>query len=346
MDGTYSSVEEVLAHFGVKGMRWGVRKSSPGGAETKEPKGELVLEHTFKSGDKLSIRKDPPSLLMRGLMRLAPNKYKDTERDFPSFTFYDKSGTKVGNGSFTRMSKTDLYLDWVGVKSKHRGKGYASAAMKGVIKYAQSEGVKKLTLEVPNNAPDARHIYEKLGFRSNGKDTPSEGAHDPFGGLQGMEMRVPQKRIKHNDASDDVWEEQFADEFAQILIENFGSSGGTMAQSDDVEAFLAHFGVLGMKWGKRKTPLPVSAEAKQKQGIKDKVKKTKVSSVTNAQLQTAIRRMQLEQDFKRLSVNEKSGVSRWISSMLLEAGKREVQAQVAKKLTVEALKKVATAGAA
>jgi hypothetical protein len=60
--------------------------------------------------------------------------------------------------------------------------------------------------------------------------------------------------------------------------------------------------------------------------------------------------MQLEQDFKRLAVNEKSQISRMVSSMLLEAGKREVQAYAAKKLTVGAVKglvkKAATGGVA
>lgn len=112
-----------------------------------------------------------------------------------------------------------------------------------------------------------------------------------------------------------------------------------------VDDVLSHFGIKGMKWGQRKAR-PVSADAKQKQGIKDKVKKNKVSSVSNADLQTAIRRMQLEQDFKRLSVNEKSGVARWISSTMLEIGKREVQTQAAKAVAGVVAKKLATGGVA
>src|SRR5688572_26098255 len=112
-----------------------------------------------------------------------------------------------------------------------------------------------------------------------------------------------------------------------------------------VDDFLLHFGIKGMKWGKRKAH-PVTAEAKQKLGVKEKVKKTKVGSVTNADLQSAIKRMQLEQDFKRLSVNEKSGVARWISSTLLEIGKREVQAQAAKAVAGAVAKKIATGGVA
>jgi uncharacterized Fe-S cluster-containing MiaB family protein len=118
-----------------------------------------------------------------------------------------------------------------------------------------------------------------------------------------------------------------------------------MDPAGNVEDVLAHFGIKGMRWGKKKAR-PLSTEAKVKAGVKEKVKKDKVGSVTNKQLQDAIRRMQLEQDFKRLSVNEKSGVARWLSSTMLEIGKREVQAYAAKKVAAAIAKKVATGGVA
>lgn len=336
-------VNDFLAHFGVKGMKWGVRKgdSSP---TPKAPKGgELVLEKKFKTGDHLSIYKMPPSGLARLFSRLSKNYAQDV-KNYPQFNFYDKAGVKVGEGAFVR-ERDKLHLDWITVKTKHRGKGYASAAMKGVVKYAQNQGIKKLTLEVPGNAPDARHIYEKLGFRSNGKDTPSDGPLDPWGGLFGMEYNVPQKAVKHTDISEEQWEEQFAEEFAQMLIQHFGSSGGSMEQTDGYEDFLAHFGIKGMKWGvRRKNLRPVSSDARSKATIKEKVKKNKVSSVSNADLQTAIRRMQLEQDYKRLATNEKPAITRWLASTMLEIGKREVQAAAAKKVAGVVARKVVTGG--
>lgn len=329
-------------------MRWGVRKSDPA-AGPKVPKGaELVLERNMKTGDKLSIYRMPPSGISKVLSRMSKNYAKDV-KNYPQFNFYDKSGARVGEGAFVRK-KDELYLDWITVKTKHRGKGYASAAMKGVVKYAQKEGIKKMTLEVPGNAPDAQHIYGKLGFKLNGKDSPPEvmpnGIPDPWGGLKGMEYNVPQKRVKHAElTAEEQWEEDFAEEFAAILIEQFGTSGGSMEQSDELINFLAHYGIKGMRWGQRKKqPRPISTDAKAKSEVKDRVKKDKISAISNADLQATIRRMQLEQDFKRLAVNEKPQLQRMVSSILLEAGKREVQAYAAKKLTVAAIKKVATGG--
>lgn len=102
------------------------------------------------------------------------------------------------------------------------------------------------------------------------------------------------------------------------------------------EDFLAHYGVKGMKWGRKKgTP---SADAAKSTAVRTTAKKAGVKSVSNKDLQEAINRMRLEQDFKRLSVNEKSPVTRWVSSTLLEVGKREVQAQVAKKVAKTVVK--------
>lgn len=113
------------------------------------------------------------------------------------------------------------------------------------------------------------------------------------------------------------------------------------------EDFLAHYGVKGMKWGvRRKKNNPASSDSASATSTRTAAKKKGVHTVSNAELQAAIRRMQLEQDFKRLSVNEKSVVSRWVASTLLEIGKREVQQRVAKKVAGAALKKAATGGAA
>lgn len=124
-------------------------------------------------------------------------------------------------------------------------------------------------------------------------------------------------------------------------------TGNSIAIDNDrvtsVEDVLAHFGIKGMKWGRKKAR-PLSTEAKTKATVKAKVKKDKVGSVSNAQLQKAIERMRLEQDFKRLAVNEKSGVSRWIASTMMEIGKREVQAFAAKKVAAAVARKVATGG--
>lgn len=98
-----------------------------------------------------------------------------------------------------------------------------------------------------------------------------------------------------------------------------------------VDDFFAHYGVKGMHWGSRKKKNPASADAATKIATKKTVKKQGVHTVSNQDLQAAIRRMQLEQDFKRLSTNEKSVAARWVSSTLQDIGRQQVNAHVKKK---------------
>jgi hypothetical protein len=117
-----------------------------------------------------------------------------------------------------------------------------------------------------------------------------------------------------------------------------------MTQTKAVDDFLAHFGVKGMRWGSRKsgsgkeTP---SADSKASTDLRARAKKSKVTALSNAELQQAINRMNLEQQFKRLSVNERPAVTRFIASTMLEIGKREVQVGIAKKIGKVAAKAVA-----
>lgn len=119
--------------------------------------------------------------------------------------------------------------------------------------------------------------------------------------------------------------------------------GGAGRGVTSVADFLEHHGVKGMKWGKRKNA--PSADAAAANSIRTAAKKKGVHTVSNKDLQDAIRRMQLQQDFKRLTVNEKSPVTRWIASTLLEVGKREVQQRAVKKAAGFVVKKAATGGA-
>lgn len=115
------------------------------------------------------------------------------------------------------------------------------------------------------------------------------------------------------------------------------TSDSATGRVTSVADFLQHYGVKGMQWGKRKNP--ASSDAAASRTVRTAVKKKGIQTVTNKDLETAIQRMRLEQDFKRLKVNDQPAVTRWISSTLLEFGKREVQARVAKKIAGTVAKK-------
>lgn len=81
---------------------------------------------------------------------------------------------------------------------------------------------------------------------------------------------------------------------------------------------LYHYGVKGMKWGRKKglglrkslsglnlkkKPKVRSKERKYADALAGKVKKNSVTSLSNKELQTLTRRMQLENDYRRAADN-------------------------------------------
>jgi GNAT superfamily N-acetyltransferase len=79
----------------------------------------------------------------------------------------------------------ELNIVWIEIYNGYDGNHYATETMKAVIKWAKDNGYKKLTLEVPGISPNARHIYEKLGFKNTGKTLGNKD--DMWGGLTCME---------------------------------------------------------------------------------------------------------------------------------------------------------------
>lgn len=96
---------------------------------------------------------------------------------------YDANSNKIGDLQLFHESPTSLNITWLGINERSRGQGYAQAAMNMAENYARKSGLKQLTLEVPGISPDARHIYEKQGFKAIGKISDDD---DVWGGLTSM----------------------------------------------------------------------------------------------------------------------------------------------------------------
>ena len=179
---TLPTREEALAHFGVKGMRWGVRNSEKSVKELTGL-GPSKITRTMANGDTLTLQRNPPNLIHKSLARVSP-KYVEAYNNGSLFSIKDKDGKKIGDATLNKRSSEELYLNWIEIKKSSRGQGYASEILKTAAEYGRQQGFKKMTLEVPGIAPDARHIYEKLGFKVTEE---AKTTNDIWGGLTTME---------------------------------------------------------------------------------------------------------------------------------------------------------------
>ena len=91
---------------------------------------------------------------------------------------------------------------------------------------------------------------------------------------------------------------------------------------------LKHYGVLGMKWGVRRNGLRVGRapinRQKQREDVKfkkDKVKKRTIESMSNEELQSRNKRLQLETQYKQLSQSSMSPGKKFVSGFAKGTGK-------------------------
>lgn len=181
-----TEVDDFLAHYGVPGMRWGKRNGKDRTIAEQVKRQTDSHTTTMKNGEKLILSGDRTPPLARALAKLSP-RMRQKLNDSHSFTLKTSKGDSVGEMFLHKKAADELNVVWVEVSDEHRGKGYATAAMRSAIDVAKKQNLKKITLEVPGHSPDARHIYEKLGFKA-GKQL--SGSNDIWGGLTKMELQL------------------------------------------------------------------------------------------------------------------------------------------------------------
>lgn len=185
-------MQNELYHYGVKGMRWGVRNDhKPSGRKLgrrafsdENFHRETVIVKT-KNGETLSITEDKTPAFTRLIAKHSPKIRQELERS-KTCTIRDKNGKRVGDLQVYKESKTSLNVVWLGIDGKNRGRGYATAVMRGVTKFARDNNLSQITLEVPDISPDARRVYEKEGFVA-GERISDDGV---WGGLTRMTKKI------------------------------------------------------------------------------------------------------------------------------------------------------------
>lgn len=128
-------------------------------------------------------------LIAKGLARVSP-KIAKAQKNFYSYDIRDDKNNKVGYAELERQKNGKvLYGNWINVDKKHRGKGHAQRAMDMLIREGKKDKYERFDLEVPGDSKDARHIYEKYGFKAGKKISDD----DIWGGLTKMSRPLAKK---------------------------------------------------------------------------------------------------------------------------------------------------------
>jgi len=100
-----------------------------------------------------------------------------------------------------------------------------------------------------------------------------------------------------------------------------GSSSGTL---DEV---LSHFGVKGMHWGVRRSRAQIddAPDHIETKAIKKKASFGRTRKLSNAELQKAITRMNLEQQFRALKAKDSGEAAKFVTDLIKEEGKTTIR---------------------
>lgn len=183
-----------LTHWGIKGQKWGVRRyQNKDGSLTaagRERYSDSIADTKVytKKGVEVTLRKQPTPLISKVAAKLSKSALTNSARsDFMNITV---GGKKVGDLQLYKEDPKSLNVIWVSINPKHEGNGYGQTVMRAVVDHAKKQNLDRVTLEVPGISPNARHIYESLGFKAKGLISDED---DMWGGLTAMELDLRKK---------------------------------------------------------------------------------------------------------------------------------------------------------
>ena len=148
--------------------------------------GHLDFSTIGRSGERIELKVNRGGLIGKLLGKVS-KKIREEQGKTTNLDIYI-NGEVIGEIQlYSFPDKKELNIVWIEIQKEYNGKGYSQSVLETVIKMAKEKGFKKITLEVPGKSPNARHIYEKLGFKV--ADNKILGDEDDYwGGLTRMEL--------------------------------------------------------------------------------------------------------------------------------------------------------------
>lgn len=338
-EATVAQGEAFLEHFGVKGMKWGVRK-----AAQEQARAELGAPRV-RSGLKPSHYKEARAVNKRAreIEKASLKKAKAEKKQAKADKKFDKPSMETHNKIYND-STAGFNKKLEGINNKPE---YAAAAKAG-------------TLLNPNH-PTTQKYHDEIDVTFKNELRASANRVTNKAGTRRYKVEIVQLSQDPHDwgwtlGTEEVQHAMITTKIMAVRDKNglvVGTKIDSMAQSDDfVGDFLEHYGTKGMKWGVRKADAPAPGtvrvtdkkkklKAEGGKGFethpdainaatsKQKAKASGVKTLSNQELKELATRLNLEKQVRDLSVADKEAnanpAAKFIKKLFINSGKQEAQ---------------------
>jgi len=278
-----SFATKTLEHFGVKGMKWGVRKD-------RGHEGERVKTKKLKKLDKKYEREHSG---VKGFIKVN-NTFADKVN--PMFAELSAKPEYAGKNLYEDKALHTKY--WNEVETIVSKAAEQTTAALGT----NASGTKQMKVTRQGFGEESTWAAEMVDVKVEHAATRIPLDEDELDGLS-FTMTPVLNKLGH--------------------VVSFKFSQNGIKHEDSVDDFLAHYGVKGMRWGVRKDRSAQevtvytrpgkkavasggknhkpTAEAMQTVATKQKSKRSTTDSLSNKELKEAVERMRLEQQYNKLT---------------------------------------------
>jgi hypothetical protein len=335
---TSAVVDDILTHFGAKGMKWGVRKTVDTAIGTKT------------AGRRPSSYKSKPSKDERRVAKADARLEKTIASRGRQNQLKAQLHNSIGPVVQSKVNQMNAKPEW------------QKAAREGKLKTDTPEA-KKYVKEYNKIYMNEMNNYLKGYTSASGRAVTAEASEGDFLGFKLNLADSP--KVKHEDLAT-FKVEYIKDE--QGLITGFEIVFDDMAQSA-IDSILEHHGVKGQRWGVRRKATvgaqevivsdkrkrlktsggrghPSHPDAVSSRKISQVGKKSGLKALSNKELEDYNRRLNLEQNTKRLMYEDSSPPSKFIKTILRQTGRKSMEdaSTESAKLVKKAILAAAAAG--
>jgi len=360
---------DVLEHFGIMGMHWGIRKDSGMKRSVKRGLSKLdtgdqyvnyIEEYDQKWLQKL--KKNPKlGLIGKRAAREATKQTRKLKKEYKALGLnikkdklarsrYDRDLKVVLEGAMeTAANKTYGFSpsrilevtvirnsDWSLSAVEQTRSNPKLVKQWAKIRVASVKRTNKRIKATKREAKDLIEVNAKPDAVRHSED--AEGTVDDF---NDMVFNVSLDSEGFLDTVTMVGEDLAQSDLVDSIFASFGIEDERLPQ--EVTDILSHHGILGMHWGHRKST--VKSVNKSITKTADKLHKTEEHAISDAELKARVNRIEMERKYAALTAPQKSAGQKIVHDLIIKLAVGVVT-MVVNKMVSDALTKRAAGGAA